>query len=78
MKELIRDPISLITLFLVPVSMMVVFGYGLKLDVKGIPFTVVDYSNSKQARELVSSLAGNKEYFKFKGYAESEEEALRS
>ena len=77
MKELIRDPISLITLFLVPVSMMVVFGYGLKLDVKGIPFTVVDYSNSKQARELVSSLAGNKEYFKFKGYAESEEEALK-
>jgi hypothetical protein len=26
-KELIRDPISLITLFLVPVSMMVVFGF---------------------------------------------------
>ncbi|ADU96832.1 ABC-2 type transporter [Thermovibrio ammonificans HB-1] len=66
-RELLRDPISLLTLFLVPVSMMLVFGFGLKLDVKKVPFAVLDQDNSRLSREVTWQFVSNREYFTFKG-----------
>jgi len=70
-KELLRDPISLITLFLVPISMMVVFGYGMKLEVKKVPFAVFDLDRSSLSREVAGKFRANREYFSFKGEVSS-------
>jgi len=74
-KELLRDPISLLTVVLVPLSMMVVFGYGLKLDVKKVSFAVLDYDHSFLSREVTSKFVSNREYFSFKGSVASPREA---
>ena len=74
-KELLREPVSLLTFFLVPVSMMVVFGYGLKLEVKKVPFAIFDLDNSKLSREIESKFINNREYFNLKGYLNSYKEA---
>ncbi len=74
-KELLREPISLLTFLLVPISMMVVFGYGLKLEVKKVPFAVLDLDNSKLSREIEDKFASNREYFDLKGYLTSYDKA---
>ncbi len=75
-KELLRDPISLLTLFMVPISMMVVFGYGLKLEVKRVPFAVFDLDKSRLSREITWKFASNGEYFNFKGEVGSYREGI--
>jgi len=75
-KELLRDPISLLTLLLVPVSMMVVFGYGLKLEVKKVPFGVFDLDRSSLSREVVSKFSANGEYFSYRGEVSSYREGI--
>ncbi len=66
-KELLRDPLSLLTVFVVPITMMLVFGYGLKLDIKHVPFEIVDMDNSHLSRNIAAKFINNKEYFDFKG-----------
>ncbi len=77
-KELFRDRISLITVFAVPLSMMLVFGYGLKLEIKHVPLGVLDFSKSYLSREVVSKLTSNGEYFYVKRYFSSEKELDRA
>ncbi len=77
-RELIRDRISLITVIAVPFSMMLVFGYGLKLEIKHVPIGVLDYDNSYLSREVVSKLTSNGEYFYVKRYFTSPEHLDRA
>ena len=77
LKELFRDRVALVTVFLVPILIMIVFGYGLKLDVKHVPFAVLDYDHSNLSRKIVSEFAENREYFKLTGYLNSEVEIDR-
>ena len=72
LKELFRDRVALFTVFLVPILIMIVFGYGFKVDVKHVPFAVLDYDHSNLSREIVSEFANNREFFKLIGYLDSE------
>ena len=45
-KETIRDRLFLLMAFLLPPLWMVVFGYGLVLDVEHVPFAVLDRDQS--------------------------------
>jgi ABC-2 type transport system permease protein len=65
-KHIIRDPRSLILLFLYPVIMLFLYGYALNLDVKNILLGVWDADHSSESRDLVSSLAASN-YFIYKG-----------
>ena len=67
LKELIRDPLSLLTVFILPITMMLVFGFGMKLDIKHVPFEIVDMDNSPLSRDIASRFLNNREYFNFKG-----------
>ena len=71
LKELLRDKVSLITVLAVPLSMMLVFGYGLKLEIKHVPIGVLDYDKSFLSREILSKLTSNGEYFTVKRYFSS-------
>ena len=52
--------------------LMLLFGYGLSLDVEDIPFAVVDYDNSAQSRDYAYRFIDSR-YFDFKGYSRDED-----
>ncbi len=66
-KEILRDHLYLLMAFVVPVLLTVMFGFGLTMDVKNIPFAVVDLNRSSLSREYVDRL-GRSPYFTLKDY----------
>ncbi len=74
--QLRRDTKSLVLAFILPVVLLVLFGYAITWDVEDIETVVIDRDNSIRSRRLVESFraAG---YFNIEGYLRSEEE-LRS
>ena len=53
--QLRRDPRSLILAFLLPVALLVFFGYAITWDVKDIRMAVVDQDRTRASRELVDA-----------------------
>jgi len=70
-KETTRDRLFLLLAFLLPVLWLVVFGYGLNLDVEDIPFAVLDRDHSALSREYLYRFMQSR-YFSFRGYADDE------
>jgi len=70
-REIVRDRFFLALAFIVPTAMLLVFGYGLILDVENIPFSVVDYDKTPMSREYAYRFIGSR-YFDFKGEVEHE------
>ena len=70
-KETIRDRLFLLLAFLLPALWLVVFGYGLNLDVEDIPFAVLDRDHSEFSREYLQRFIQSR-YFSFRGYADDE------
>ena len=52
-REILRDRLFLSLAFIVPVSMMLIFGYGIKLDVENIPFAVLDQDRTAMSRDYL-------------------------
>ena len=52
-RQIIRDKLSLGIIILVPVFMLVMFGYALNFDVKNISLAVFDEDNSRISREFI-------------------------
>ncbi|MBN3032486.1 MAG: ABC transporter permease [Candidatus Saganbacteria bacterium] len=61
--HLVRDPRSLALMFLLPVMMLVLFGYAVSFDVRNIPTAVYDQSRSAASRGLVGKFL-NSGYFR--------------
>jgi len=72
-REILRDRLFLALAFVVPISMMLVFGYGIKLDVESIPFAVLDQDRSAMSRDYLHLFMGSR-YFSYQGHVQSEEE----
>ena len=65
--HLIRDPRSLILAFIIPLCLILLFGYALSLDVNNVGTVVVDYDHSDVSRDLIIHL-GASPYFHIEGY----------
>ena len=52
--EVVRDPSSIALGIVMPVMLVLLFGYGLSLDLKNVPVAVVMEDASPDARELVA------------------------
>jgi ABC-2 type transport system permease protein len=52
--EVVRDPSSIAIGIVMPVVLVLLFGYGLSLDIKNVPVAVVMEDSSADARELVA------------------------
>ena len=52
-REILRDRLFFALAFVVPASLMLIFGYGLTLDVEHIPFAVVDHDKSAMSRDYL-------------------------
>ncbi len=67
--QLRRDSRSLVFAFLLPVLLTLVFGAAISLDVRDIPFAVLDRDRSPDSRELVEAFTASG-YFRLLGDVE--------
>lgn len=65
-KETVRDRLFLLMSFLLPPLWMVVFGYGLVLDVEHVPFAVLDRDQSSLSRDYLYRFMESR-YFDYRG-----------
>lgn len=72
-REIVRDRLFFTLAFVVPSLLMLLFGYGLSLDVENIPLAIVDYDQSAQSRDYAHKFTDSR-YFSFQGYAQREQE----
>ena len=66
--HVLRDPLALGIAIVLPMIMLMIFGYALTLDLDRVPLSVWDQSRTPQSRELVSRFAGSR-YFSIREYA---------
>ena len=57
--HILRDFRSLMIILLMPILMIVLYGYGITLDMRNIPFAVIDDSNTPESRALVRAFGDN-------------------
>ena len=50
-REIVRDRIYFLLAFLLPVMLMLVFGYGMSQDIENIAFAVVDEDRTPTSRD---------------------------
>ncbi len=60
--QILRDSRSLIIVVIMPVTLMLLFGYGVNLDLKGLPVYVYDRDGSQQSQDLLKRFQAS-EYF---------------
>ncbi|PYT32436.1 MAG: hypothetical protein DMG57_01695 [Acidobacteria bacterium] len=68
--HIIRDARSLILALLLPLVMLLLFGYALSLDVDQIPTIVYDRDHTPQSRDLIREFSGSR-YFQVTAVANS-------
>lgn len=73
-RELLRDPVYLGLAFVVPMVLMLLFGYGLATDVKHLPVAFVNHDRSFYSRDYIDSFV-HSEYFDLIGVVDSATEA---
>jgi len=65
-RETVRDRMFLSLAFLIPILWMLVFGYGMVLDVENIPYAVLDRDHSSLSRDYLYRFQQSR-YFHFQG-----------
>ena len=68
--QILRDPRSLAIVILMPAILVLLFGYGVSLDLKGMPVFVYDQEGSQQSRDLVERFKASK-YFHVAGHVDN-------
>ncbi len=53
-KQLIRDPFNLLVGILLPIVLLLIFGYGMSVDVKNIRLAIVEPEESDMSSEIVA------------------------
>ena len=74
--QLRRDPRSMALAFLLPVGLLIFFGYAITWDVKDISLAVLDRDRSVRSRELIDAFRSSG-YFTVTGWPEDEREGAR-
>jgi ABC-2 type transport system permease protein len=72
-KEIIhiqRDPISLLEIILLPVILMLLFGYALTFDVKNVTVAVYDQEQSQLSQDFINRFRGT-DYFRLTHFVRS-------
>jgi len=60
--ELFRDPVRLITSFIVSPFLLIVFGFGISPDIENIKFSTLDYDQKLWSRDYLEYFSGSR-YF---------------
>ncbi len=60
--QILRDPQSLMIVILMPVILVLLFGYGVNIDLKGLPVFVFDRDGTQQSQDLLKHFQAS-QYF---------------
>lgn len=60
--HIVRDPTSLAIVFIMPIFMMLIYGYALSFDLENVNAGVIDYSRGEMSKQLIEKFAANR-YF---------------
>jgi len=71
--DVVRDPRSLALTMLWPISMLVMYGYGIRYDVDNVPITILDRSETPESRDLAEQMLRSR-YFDVVRFARDERE----
>ncbi|MGD2082186.1 MAG: hypothetical protein PVF91_04430, partial [Chromatiales bacterium] len=77
--QIVRDPSAIAIAFLMPVVLLVLFGYGVSLDARNVPIGLVVEHPGAQTTALTQGFAGS-DYFDARYYpslAEAEQALVR-
>ena len=61
--HILRDPRSLVIVFVMPILMTFLFGYAINMDIENITIAVVDYDRTSASREFIGDFF-NSTYFR--------------
>ena len=75
--QVLRDSRSLIIVLIMPVILVLLFGYGVNLDLKRLPIYVYDRDGSQQSQDLLKRFQAS-DYFEIKRAVESYPELTRA
>jgi len=78
-KELIhirRDPISLLQIILLPIVLLLLYGYALTFDIKHVTLAIYDQERSQLSEDFINQFRGT-EYFRLVKYTQSYDELTR-
>ena len=75
--QILRDMRSLIIVVLMPAVLVLLFGYGVNLDLKGLPVYVYDQDGSQQSQDLLKHFQSSK-YFDISRVVQSYPELSRA
>jgi ABC-2 type transport system permease protein len=75
--DVLRDRRSLFLTFLYPISMLIMYGYGIRYDVDNVHLMVLDHSETPASRALVQELTSSG-YFRLVAMAADEREVERA
>jgi len=73
-REIVRDRIFLALAFALPSVLMLVFGYGISMDIENTPLVVVDHDHTPSSRAYADRFA-HVEHFAFRGVVANEKDA---
>ena len=59
MIDVVRDRRSLLLTFLYPITMLIMYGYGIRFDVDNVQLTVLDRSETPASRALIHDLTSS-------------------
>src|SRR5271163_791616 len=62
MLHILRDPRSLAAAIVTPLTMLLIFGYALSLDIDHIPTIIYDLDHTSQSQDLIREFRGS-QYF---------------
>jgi ABC-2 type transport system permease protein len=74
--QLRRDPRSMVLAFVLPLFMLLFFGYAISWDVKDIRMAVLDHDRSQDSRQLIDAFQSSG-YFRVVEYLESQQDIDR-
>ncbi|MGD0098383.1 MAG: ABC transporter permease, partial [Terracidiphilus sp.] len=61
--QIVRDSRSLIIVVLMPAVLVLLFGYGVNLDLKGLPVYVYDQDGSQQSQDLLKHFQSSRFFY---------------
>jgi ABC-2 type transport system permease protein/ribosome-dependent ATPase len=73
--EIVRDPLTLVMAFVVPMALLLLVGFGMTFDVENIPLAIQDRDGSAMSRDYAYRFIGSR-YFDFKGFLSGERDAI--
>src|SRR3972149_727987 len=71
--QIIRDPRTMVVMFIMPVVMLFLLGYSATNEVRNVPIAIFDQDRSDKARDLLNAYR-NADYFRFDFDVDSVEE----